>query len=365
MKKTLRTLLIGAVVAPMLSSCMDDGVSNAGFSQVAMTAQYANDTLGGVSFVAYGPWTITQNSGAGWCKMYLNNGSGNAIYYIPVHFDQNRSGEARTAAFRIGDTRTDDAYINFTMFQYATRGDGSLGNAALVRSIVGESKDAGGNVIGNSSIDIVYDEVCRPLSLVMKDGETTLRKLNIAYTDSMMFVGTGSSTLSARIGNGYQPDRLVSETDTVGYYEQLNLGSSQYAFNVEEHKNGGEIMAQSFLLVKQNLSPDSEHTADSVRYIHIHPDGTRYLEKMKMSYSDKSNRSQSVDANQLLLGVKECNPYMLLSLYRHARSSKMISKAETENGDFIVETTHNQDNSVRTMTVTDKRGNKTTYTFGY
>ena len=363
--KTLKTLLIGMAVAPMFSACLNDDVSNAGFSQVSVTMQYANDTLGGISFASYGPWAMTQNSGAGWCKMHTMSGTGNAIYYIPVHFEQNRTGAERSAAFKINDTRTDDAYINFSLYQYATRGDGSVGNASLVSSIVGETKDAGGRIIGNSSIDITYDRVCRPLSLVIKDGEATLHNMKFTYGDSIMYVNTGSSTLSSKFGTGYQPGRLVSETDTVGYYEQLNIGSSQYAFNVEHHKSGGETTAQAILLVSQNLSPDSEHTADSVKYLHIYTDGTRYVEKMKMSYSDKSNRSQSVDANQLLLGVKECNPYMLLSLYRYARSSKMISKAATDNGSFIVETTHNQDNSVKTMVVTDKAGNKTTYTFSY
>lgn len=214
---------------------------------------------------------------------------------------------------------------------------------------------------------MTYDEVCRPLSIVIKDNGETLRNMTFTYNqkDSTMYVNTGSSTLSAKYSNGYQPDRLTSTTDTVGYYDQLSLTSARIAFNVEERKLGGERTAHAMLLVKQNLSPDSEHTADSLRYIHIYTDGSQYLEKMKLNYSDKSNRSQSVDANQLLLGVRECNPYMLLSLYRYARNSKMISKAETETGDFAVETTHNQDKSVKTMTVTDKKGNKTTYTFSY
>ena len=97
-----------------------------------------------------------------------NVGNGQCHILYPRSFEQNRTGAERSAAFKINDTRTDDAYINFSLYQYATRGDGSLGNASLVSSIVGETKDAGGRIIGNSSIDITYDRVCRPLSLVIK-----------------------------------------------------------------------------------------------------------------------------------------------------------------------------------------------------
>lgn len=366
--RTLKTLLVSAAIAPMLAGCIGDDVGNAGFSQVAVTLPYANDTIGGISFASYGPWVMTQNSGVNWCKIKTMNGTGNAIYFIPVHFEQNNTGTERSASFKINDTRTNDAYINFSMYQFATRGDGSLGNAPLVSSIAGETKDASGKVTGTSLIELEYDEVCRPLSLVIKDNDETLRNMTFEYNqkDSTMYVNTGSGTpLSAKYGSGYQPERLTSTTDTVGYYDQLSLSSSRIAFNVEERKRGGEQTAHAMLLVGQNISPDSEHTADSLRYIHIYTDGSQYLEKMKLNYSDNSNRSQSVDANQLLLGVKECNPYMLLSLYRHARNSKIISKAETATGNFTVETTHNQDKSVRTMTVTDKKGNKTTYTFSY
>lgn len=366
--KTFKALLISAAVAPMLAACMGDGVGNAGFSQVSSMVAYANDTLGSVSFASYGPWIMTQHSGADWCKVKTMEGVGNAIYYIPVNFEQNRTGAERSATFRISDKRTKDAYVNFSLYQFATRGDGSLGNAPLVSSIVGESKDAAGNIIGKSRIAVTYDVVCRPLTLVMEYNDETLHDLKFSYraSDSTMYVETGSSILSAKCGIGYQPaERLTSETDTVGYYDQIAMTAARYAFNIEERKSNGEHTASAMLLVGQNLSPDSEHTADSLRYKHIYTDGTEYLEMLKLSYSDKTNRSQSVDANQLLLGVKECNPYMLLSLYRYARSSKMISKAESDKGNFIVETTHNQDNSVKTMTVTDKQGIKTTYTFSY
>ena len=97
----------------------------------------------------------------------------------------------------------------------------------------------------------------------------------------------------------------------------------------------------------------------------VTPTGLVVREDMKPTYSQNSNRCQSVDVNQLLLGVEECNPYQLIALFRDARCSYIIAEAATANGKYVVETTLNADKSVNTMTVTDKDGGKVKYTFIY
>lgn len=357
--KTLKVLTTAVAIASMMSACLDGENRNAGFpGGVGITLPYANDTLGYISFASFGDWRMTQSSGSDWCSISRNEGEGYVIYTLPVSLKQNTTGSSRSAAFRVVDVNENDAYVNFTIYQYATRGNGALGNAALVESVSGDD---------GSKITVTYDELCRPLSLLMEKNEEQLYNLSMRYTnnDSTMYVNTGTTTLKAKYSGGYQPDKLCSATDTVGYYPQNTISTNRYAFNIEDHRAGGEYIVQALLLVGQNLNPDSEHVADSLRYLHVYSDGTRFTEWMKLSYSENDNRCQSLDVNQLILGIEECNPYTLLSLYRYARNSKIISEAVTDDGKYTVETVLNANKSVRTMTVTDKAGKKITYTFSY
>lgn len=343
----------------MLTACLDDENTAAGFSGLTVTTPYANVTAGYLSFASMGDWHMTQNSGADWCNVTCMEGNGNMFYGIPVTLTQNTTGMARTASFRLADNAEGDAYVDFNIGQYATRGDGTLGNAALVKTVTGDD---------GSTISVTYDELCRPLTLVMEKNGATLRTLSINYssTDSTIIVtADGGSTLRGTYDNAYQPGTLTSGTDTVGYKSQYSLGSTM-AFNVEEHRKNGEYTAQALLLLdNQKLDPDSEHKADSLKYQHRYTDGTTYTEKMALSYSTKGNRNQSLDVNQLLLGIEECNPYVLLSLYKYARNSWIISEAKASDGRFVVEASVNANGSVETMGVTDKNGKKITYTFGY
>ena len=362
--KVLKVLLAVAAVLPMMSSCVSDGDYYAGFTNVDNNDRqpvYANTPLGYIAFASYGEWVMSQSSGKDWCTVQTMHGRGSAIYSIPVFYKLNTTGTARIANFRLRDAKEgDDAYVDFYLSQYATRGDGSLGNAALVSTITGDD---------GSSIEIAYDTLCRPVTLVMEKNGTELRKLSLSYerTDSTIRIKSGSSVLVSKYNTGFIPaGRLCSGTDTVGYYNQVTMGPEDIAFNVEEHKRGGEYTAQALLLVGQNLThPDVEHVADSLKYQHRYADGSKYTEMLKLAYSESSNRSQSVDVNQLLLGVEECNPYTLLSLFPDARNSKIISEARAADGKFTVEAELNADKSVSRLAVTGKQGTKVTYTFTY
>lgn len=355
--KTLKAILAAVAIAPMLTACLDDETTGSGFAGLSATVSYANSTNGYISFASMGNWELRQTSGSSWCSPVLTSGQGNMMYGIPVTLTQNTTGSARSANFTLADIDDADVYVNFVLRQYATRGDGTLGNAALVKTVTGDD---------GSDIAVTYDELCRPQTLNMSKNGTTLRSLTIYYSseDTTMTVNDGGSMRHGVYGVDYQPTSLTSETDTIGYVEQYSFGNS-FAFNIEERSRGGVYNAQSLLLVNQSLSPDSEHKADSLKYQHRYSDGTTYTEKLGLSYSKMGNRSQSLDVNQLLLGIEECNPYALLSFYKYARNSWIISQAKSADGTYAVEATTNSDGSVATMTVTDKRGGKVTYQFGY
>ena len=356
--KTLKVLLVTALVMPLMTSCLDDDNTASGFSGLGISVPYANSTNGYITFAALGDWHITQTTGNDWCAISAMQGDGNMMYGLPMTFTQNRTGVARIANFQLVDNNKSDVYVNFMVSQYATRGDGTFGAAPLVKTVTGDD---------GSLIAVTYDEHCLPQTLTMTKGETTLHDMRIFYseTDSLFSVILDGRKLQGSYNDAFQPTTLLSETDTVGYREQLNLGDL-YAFNFEERHAGGEYKAQSLLLSDNwSFAPDREHTADSLSYARRYANGTKYVEKLKLSYSENDNRYQSLDVNQLLLGIDECSPYLLLSLYKYARNSKIISEAETGDKKYMVETSLNADRSVNTMTVTDKQGNKVTYTFTY
>ena len=86
----------------------------------------------------------------------------------------------------------------------------------------------------------------------------------------------------------------------------------------------------------------------------------------KLSFSNISNRMTTVDANQLMEGVANCDPYLLLSFYKLARQSYVLAKVEGKKGStYTFNTTANADGSIKTLAVTDANGNKITYTFRY
>lgn len=364
-KNIFRTLFAGAAVLASMASCLDGDNSMHGFPNMSTTGvAYANTDVAYVGFISYGDWKMTQVSGDDWCKVRLMSGSGNAIYSIPIDLEPNTTGKYRTAQFNLDDV-SGEAYTVFSIGQYATRGDGSMGSAPVVKTITGDD---------GSSIELVYDELSRPVRVVMTKNDKKLHSLEISFnkTDTLLQVNTGSSILTGDYNQGYQALTLRSESDTVSYYTNGIMQTGR-AFNFRHGKKGGEYVVQALKLKDNVKNPDSDLVFDSLRYQHRYSYNNIVKEYMKLTYSDMSNRNQSVDVNQLLLGIEECNPYALVSLVSGfstssrltTRSSKIISEASTESGKFVVSATLNADKSVNTLAVTDKGGNTVTYTFGY
>ena len=368
--KTLKYLTATLLMASLTTACLNnDDPYQAGFlfmkPQYGTTSVYANTPSDSVIFYSYGRWSITNQQGYDntWARLAETKGYGNSVSHFPVTFEPNTTGHSRIAVFYIEDTsHPGDAHASFAYLQHATRGDGSLGSAALVSAINGSD---------GSRIELAYDHLFRPTKLVATKNDAKLHDLQLVYNDydSTMVVTSKGQRFTASMTNDYQPGLLVSSTDTIGYYRAYYSNGipidPSFTFQIQHRTSGKAFTAYSYLLNGQPLYADSLHNADSLRYVRLDANGEQVaLEKLKLNYSLLDNRCQSVDVNQLLLGVEECNPCLLLSLFRYARNTSIVSSATTESDQISVATELNADKSVRQLAVT-RKGNTITYTFEY
>lgn len=370
--KGLKTMLLGAIAAPLLASCIDgaensqSGFALSGYSGTA----YANTPKGYVTFLAYDAWTLKLTGDTTWVTPSLRKGKGYTIYSMPVTFSTNATHEARSCSFGFS-SNTGDGSLTLPFIQYGTRGDGSWGDAPLVKEISGDD---------GSLITLTYDNTCRPTSIKVAKGDNTCRQLSFAWTDSLVTVG-GDDSYSVAYASGYQLPNVTASTDTLSYVMGADIYSFDYVGQLGESRTGKGWL-RYFALYKGQLKnfyinyysdkyspaanwPDLDRKADSIKYDRHYADGTVLEEYMAMTYGSEDNRHQSVDANQLLLGVEECNPYLLLGLYRNLRCTAIVREATSKRGKRTVATTLNADKSVNTLTVTDPEGGKVTYTFSY
>lgn len=363
--KGFKNLLLAIATLPFMASCLDspDSFSQSGFANVSCDYGYANTTKGFAGLYSLGGnWQISQNSGGDWCKLDRMSGSANMFYKIGITFEPNTTDTVRAVRYVVRDVE-DDGMASFIVYQFATRGDGSLGSSPLVKAIKGDD---------GSLVELEYDGVCRPTSLVMSKNSEVLHDMTLSYfeSDSTIAVKTGRGYMSSKYNIGYMPkDVLASTADTISGKFTDNLGYCVFYLMEKMHLKGYKAM--SLLYSEQQAAfevpyLDWEHKADSLKYIAKDGSGkTLVSESLGLEYSDNSNRRQSVDANQLLLGIENCSPYALLGLYRNTRISRIISTAKSAAGNYSVATTLNADKSVATMAVTDKNGETVNYAFEY
>lgn len=373
--KFIRLLLAATMMTSVTTACFDDkDTYNAGFlfykPQSAISYLFANNTADSIVIVSYGEWNMTFDPtySSDWCTLTQTTGHGNVLYRIPVAFTPNTTDKGRMLRMVFMDTtHPNDASAAIYYWQYATRGDGSMGNAPCVKAISGSD---------GSLFELNYDNLQRPTLLRITpatDAGISPRVLTLSYNDydSTMTVTDNQRRMTSKYQKDYQPERLIGETDTIGYYAQYYTNgmmvSANQAFNVEHHHRNLDNIYYALRLGGQSLQADSLHCADSLRIatVAVNGDGTT-LKKYKMTYADTDNRRQSVDANQLVFGAAACDPYQLLGLFRYARNTSVVSSLTTENeADRIsVSTTLNINNSIQTLTVV-KDGNSTTYNFEY
>ncbi len=355
MRRLFHLMAAAISLTTLTTACLNtDDPYNAGFVFQKPTAVangiYANNTADSIVFYSYGNWRLT-HSGSDWCQAGYTTGPGSTVNRIPLTFQQNTTGRGREALFTITDSdHPDDAYTRLYFWQFATRGDGSMGSAADVKSITGTD---------GSQFSFTYDAWHRPTSLRITADGVTIRSLTLTYndTDSTMTVLDMTKTLKGKYGRNLQPQTLVGEGDTIGYGQQYYANgmpvSSNYAFNVEHRSTNGQKTIYAYLLGGQPLTPDSLHRADSLRIAEKTGHSLQYdIRHYAMEYSAHDNRCQSIDANQLVFGAQQCDPYQLLSLFRYARSTSILRQMKSDDSTHHVDIELNADKSVHTMTVT-------------
>lgn len=369
--KQLANGLAMLAVAVMLTACLsNEDPHSAGFQFVkptnVRTSVYANTATDSLVMLSQGVWHIsTDTPDARWCTIDGMRGNGNVIYALGVHFDQNTTGKARVAQFTVYDTNyPGDAHVTWQYLQHATRGDGSLGTAALVKGI--RSSD-------DWEVAISYDAKSRPVQLEVRAPDGNKDQYSMVYDEgqSRLTVSNGSFVMSGDMDNGYQAERIIGAADTIGYAAQYYSNgmqmSASYAFNYVASRTKRR-QAFAYLIGGKSLEPDSLHTADSLIYYCQWKNGSKsnVLERYKLEYGSMDNRCQTVDANQLLLGMDECEPLQLISMFRYCRSTSIVTRATTTNGSIDVTTELNADRSVHRMVVRDsRRGTEVTYDFVY
>lgn len=412
--KIIKTIFAAMAAVALVASCEKQEPSSFYSIQVALPHtgnypigyKYANEYSDSLKFLSYSPWKIEQTEGdEGFVTINgQTSGKGNMIVSYGVTLSENTTGKSRFATYQIVDSEdASRAKASLRYVQFATRQDGAMGNAAEVKNISGSD---------GSNIDITYDNRHRPLSISMSAGDMK-REITFAYDDYENTVTATQSKYEFSYAdtlftynnvklNGsyedcflpnvnsyiYQPRLLMtlnsSETalvntfnDTRNYikqtmaYQAFSNNGIEYSFaNGFMVKNSiGNKFAQAigvYYNSKSNLDVDSIYKADSIGVERVYSDNKHKSEMYKLSFSNISNRMTTVDANQLMEGVANCDPYLLLSFYKLARQSYVFAKAEGRKGArYTFDTKANADGSIKTLAVTDINGNKTTYTFRY
>ena len=412
--KIIKTIFAAMAAVALVASCEEQEPSSFYSIQVALPHtgnypigyKYANEYSDSLKFLSYSPWKIEQTEGdEGFVTINgQTSGKGNMIVSYGVTLSENTTGKSRFATYQIVDSEdASRAKASLRYVQFATRQDGAMGNAAEVKNISGSD---------GSNIDITYDNRHRPLSISMSAGDMK-REITFAYDDNENTVTATQSKYEFSYAdtlftynnvklNGsykdcflpnvnsyiYQPRLLMtlnsSETalvntfnDTRNYikqtmaYQAFSNNGIEYSFaNGFMVKNSiGNKFAQAigvYYNSKSNLDVDNIYKADSIGVERVYSDNKHKSEMYKLSFSNISNRMTTVDANQLMEGVANCDPYLLLSFYKLARQSYVFAKAEGRKGArYTFDTKANADGSIKTLAVTDANGNKITYTFSY
>ena len=153
------------------------------------------------------------------------------------------------------------------------------------------------------------------LWLVVKSPDSYNDKysMNLRREGGSLTVRSANSTLTGSMDNGFQTERLIGVSDTVGYVPQYYpngmMVSPTYAFNyvVADQRR---TQAYAYLLGGQSLEPDSLHNADSLTYYSSWKlvGKPQTVERYKLEYGSMDNRYQTVDVNQLLLGMDVATP---------------------------------------------------------
>ena len=353
------TKFIASIAAALtLTSCLDSPSND--YHQITPPVSeiaYANTPSGRLSFLSVQEWRINPLSSNDW--LTIDQMSGPAGYYnvLNITYKPNTTGQWRYTTFQLQDVTSADVSCNFAIYQYATRGDGSMGCAGIVKRITGSD---------GSEINISYGIYTTPTEIkISKNGEV-LRQLTFdCGSDSLYTIKDGSVTLKSKYNNGFQPvEDFTSSTDTIGTV--IGGNGSTLVRPIYLHSSKKKSIGMSIDFVNQETGVDAQRAADSVRYMYINEEGVREWHKFKTDCSTNvDNRYQTVDVNQLFMGVEKCDPYCLLGIFRYTRCGYIYKSMTYQDKAYTLEPTLNGDKSVKELKVTDPDGQVITYTFEY
>ncbi len=349
--------LAAVTMSLAMTSCLSEGDNTYAFVNGVSADCYANSNNAYLLLQSSSAWELKKGNDASWVSFNKTTGTATAdVVYIST--EPNTTDKYRTATLSL--VNADNKSSSGELYQWGTRGDGSLGTAKDVKKIEGSD---------GSEINLRYDALHRVQTLEMKNGKGMTNNYIFTYppvsdTARVMTVIINGVMAKAAVNFGWQPVGDIASDDKSEQVVWTAAGSSQVSVKRNENKEGRNVQTVS-LTGYQN--PDSE--LSHVRLYYSYWENGRYPENtFIVSHEAKtSNRKQSVDVNQLVFGVDKMNPYILLGFYRYARCSYIYEKLEdtVNNVKYTISNTLNADGSVETLTVALEGGNTITYTFTY
>lgn len=357
--KGAKMALAAATMTVAMTSCLGDGDSSYAYISAVSTDCYANSNNAFVFFQSSSTWEFQKGSDASWFTFDKTSGAGPVAGIAFMNTDLNTTDKYRTATINL--VNTEGKSSSAQIYQWGTRGDGSIGTAKDVRRIIGSD---------GSEITLYYDNLHRVVSLTTKTASNVKNDYIFSYpmaSDSarIMRIGlNGEKSAKAQVNFGWQPTGELSSEDKTEIVTWSSVGSSQVTVKRNESGDNRNVQTVS---TSGYVNPDSELSHSQLVYSYKE-DGNYPELTLKINHdSKKSNRMQGVDVNQLIFGVDNINPYLLVGFYRYARCSYIYETAEdtTKNVKFTIVTTLNADKSVDTLTVSREDGSTVTYTFEY
>ena len=359
--KGAKMVLAATTMTVAMTSCLGDGDSSYAYISGISSDCYANSNNAYVAFQSSSAWELKRGSDALWYTFEKASGADAMAGIAFINTELNTTDKYRTATINL--TNTEGKSSSGQIYQWGTRGDGSLGSAKDVKKITGSD---------GSEITLHYDNLHRVVSLTTLTAANVKNDYIFSYplaSDEkrlMKVMLNGGQTASAQVNFGWQPTGDLASEDKSELVTWSALGSSQVT--VKRNETGTDRNVQTINLTGFE-NPDSELSHNKL--IYSYGENGKFLEMtLNIKHdSKKSNRKQSVDVNQLIFGVDNINPYMLVGFYRYARCSYIYDTAEdttlNSNIKFTVSAALNSDQSVHTLTVGREDGSSVTYTFEY
>lgn len=355
--KGTKMVLAATTMTVAMTSCLGDGDNSYAYISAVSSDCYANSDNAFVFFQSSSAWELQKGSDAEWFTFAKSSGAGPVADIAFMNTYLNTTDKYRTATINLTNTEGKSSSAQF--YQWGTRGDGSLGSAKDVKKITGSD---------GSEIILYYDGLHRIKSLTTNTADKVKNEYIFTYpmaSDSariMTVYINGEKTASGQVNFGWQPTGDLATEDKSEIVTWSSVGSTQVT--VKRNESADDRNTQTVSLTGYE-NPDSELSHTQLVYGYM-VDGKTKEMTLKINHdAKKSNRKQSVDVNQLIFGVDNINPYLLVGFYRYARCSYIYETAEDTNTKFTVTTELNSDESVKTLTVAREDGSSITYTFEY